>query len=100
MTIIEPNKNKLYSAEFLYLGLLLLLLAILSIRFYNSNVNLKFQISQQEREIQQLESTNADFRNQLYQILDPKNLSALIQNQNLISERNPEYLENRPLANL
>lgn len=99
MTIIEPNKNNYYAAEFLYLGVLLLLLAVLNIYFYNLNVNLKFQIGLQEKAVRELEVANADLRNELYAALDSKNLSELAKSQNLISEKNPDYLENKTLAN-
>ena len=75
------------------------MLAIFSIRFYNLNVSLKYQISLQEKSFQQFEVANADLRNKLYQILDSKNLSLLIQKQNLISDKNPDYLEYKQLAN-
>ena len=99
MTIIEPYKNKYYANEFLYIAFLILVLAIFNIRFYNFNVNLKYKISLQEKSVQKLEVANADFRNQLYQILDSRNLSSIIEKQNLVSDKNPDYLEHKPLAN-
>jgi hypothetical protein len=45
-----------------------------------------------------LEVANADFRNQLYQILDSRNLAEFAAKQNLISEKNPAYLEHKSLA--
>lgn len=99
MTIIEPNKNKYYANEFLYFGALLLVLAVLNIYFYNLNVNLKFQIGLQEKNAQKLEVVNADLRNELYAALDSKNLTELAKNNNFISERNPDYFENKTLAN-
>lgn len=98
MTIIEPQKNKYYANEFLYIGILLLASAMFCIYLYNLNVNLKYQLSLQEKASQQLEVMNADLRNKLYGILDFNNLSALIQKENLISDKNPDYLENKPLA--
>jgi hypothetical protein len=98
MTIIEPQKNKYYANEFLYIGLLLLVAAMMSIYLYNINVNLKYQLGLQERAIQQLEVMNADLRNKLYSVLDFNNLSALIQKENLVSDKNPDYLENKSLA--
>ncbi len=99
MTIIEPQKNKYYANEFIYIGLLLLASAMLCIYLYNLNVNLKYQLSLQERAFQELEVLNADLRNKLYGVLDFNNLSALIQKANLVSDKNPDYLENKPLAN-
>lgn len=99
MTIIEPHKNYSHSNnEFLYLGIPLFLSAILSIYLYNINVNLKFRLNLTEKTFQQLEVANADFRNQLYQILDSRNLAEFAAKQNLISEKNPAYLEHKSLA--
>jgi|SRR3989338_3166649 len=99
MTIIEPAKNN-YIREFLYIGLLILVSAAFSIYFYNLNVNLKYQISLQEKSLQQLEAGNADLKNQLYQIFDSKNLAVIAKKQNLISDKNPDYFEHKSLANL
>ena len=99
MTIIEPNKNKYYANEILYLALFIIAGAVLSIYFYNLNVNLKYRISLQEKSLQKLEVLNADLRNQIYQVLDSKNLADFAKKQNLISDKNPDYLENKPLVN-
>lgn len=99
MTIIEPAKNR-YASEFLYIGLLILISAIFSIYFYNLNVNLKYQISFQEKSLQELEAANADLKNQLYHILDSANLTVIVRKYNLIPDKNPDYFENKILANL
>lgn len=98
MTIIEPNKNQYYSSEFIYLGLMLLVLAVSSIYIYNLNVNLKYNIGLQEKAIQQLGIANADLRNKLYQNLNVDNLSGIVGKQNLISDKNPDYIESHSLA--
>ena len=100
MTIIEPNKNKYYTDEILYLMLFIITGAVLSIYFYNLNVNLRYNISLQEKSLQKLEVLNADLRNRLYQILDSKNLADFVQKQNLVSDKNPDYMshENKPLV--
>ena len=99
MTIIEPNKNNHYSGEFLFFGLALLILVALSINFYNLNVNLKYNIGLLEKAIQQLETANADLRDKLYQTLDGKNLAIIIEKQNLVSDKNPDYMTHQLLAN-
>lgn len=99
MTIIEPNKNSLFQGAFAYLTGALLFLVVFSIYFYNLNVNLKFQVSMQEKAIQEMEASNADMRNEMYRILDIRNLTALIQKQNLVQDKNPDYLEYSLLAN-
>ncbi|MBI4992154.1 MAG: hypothetical protein HZB99_02960 [Candidatus Harrisonbacteria bacterium] len=100
MTIIEPTKNRYYTNEFLYIAVLILMLAIFNIRFYNSNVSLKYKISLQEKVVQKLEVTNADLRNQLYQILDSRNLSSIVDKQNLVSDKNPDYMTHNMLSSL
>ena len=99
MTIIEPNKNNIFQGIFSYFIGSLLFFVVLSIYFYNLNVGLKFSVSTQEKAIQQLETSNADLRNEMYRILDVRNLTALIQKQNLIQDKNPDYLEYTMLAN-
>ena len=56
-------------------------------------------VSLQEKAIQDLEASNADLRNEMYRILDVRNLTALIQKQNLIQDKNPDYLEYAMLVN-
>lgn len=75
----------------LYLGALIFFAAVSSIYFYNLNVTLKYQISAQEKALQELEAETAEYRNSLYQILDSRNLSNFIKKQNLISDKNPDY---------
>jgi|SRR3989344_950132 len=99
MTIIEPNKNKYYSSEFLYLGLALLFLAVSGIYIYNLNVSLKYQVGLREKAIQQLETANADLRNKIYQNLNVDSLTGIVGKQNLVSDKNPDYMESHSLAN-
>lgn len=98
MTIIEPFKNKFRINEFLYIGFLLLIFAILSIYLYNLNVNLKHAVSLREKTVQNLEAANAELRNQFYQITDIRNLNAFAQSHNLIPDKNPDYLEYKGLS--
>lgn len=99
MTIIEPSKNHILGSSLAYFIGLLILCVIAGIYFYNLNVNLKYEVSMNSKAIQQLESTNADLRNQMYKMLDAKNLTAIIQKQNLIQDKNPDYFERAIFAN-
>lgn len=99
MTIIEPSKNHILSNSVLYFVGLLILCVIAGIYFYNLNVNLKYEVSMNGKAIQQLESANADLRNEMYKMLDAKNLTAIIRKQNLIQDKNPDYLEHAIFAN-
>ena len=99
MTIIEPHKNKFSISYFPLVGFFLLAVAILSIYFYNSNINLKYKIRAQEKLSQQLEALNGDLKNQIYQIMEFNNVAEFALRQNLISDKNPDYLEYKSLAN-
>ncbi|OGY67956.1 MAG: hypothetical protein A3B16_02845 [Candidatus Zambryskibacteria bacterium RIFCSPLOWO2_01_FULL_45_43] len=98
MTIIEPYKKGHFYAYFFYIGAILFVGAIASISLYNANVRLKYDISVQEKALQQLETANADFQNQLHQLLDAGNLNSIVARQSLVSEKNPQYLEVKSLA--
>lgn len=99
MTIIEPNKNYFLQSSLLYFAAAMLALMVAGIYLYNLNVTLKYGVSMQEKAIRQLETANADMRNEMYRILDVRNLSAVIKDRNLIQDKNPDYLEYALLAN-
>ncbi|MDE2001297.1 MAG: hypothetical protein KGI60_01870 [Patescibacteria group bacterium] len=98
MTIIEPRKNHFLQSSLAALVGVLFLLVVASIYFYNLNVSLKYSINEQQKTIQQLQASNADLRNTMYQELDVRNLTAAVQKQNLIQDRNPDYVEYAMLA--
>lgn len=99
MTIIEPNKNYFLQSSLMYFAGAMLALMIAGIYFYNLNVTLKYGVSMQEKELRALETANADLRNEMYRILDVRNLTAVIKDRNLIQDKNPDYLEYAMLAN-
>ncbi|NCN52833.1 hypothetical protein GW950_00010 [Candidatus Wolfebacteria bacterium] len=98
MTIIEPNKQREQSYQFVYIAALLFTFAVSYIYLYNLNVSLKYQISVKEKEVQRFESSNADLRNELYSMLDIRNLDEVIKKHNLVQDKNPSYVEHRGLA--
>ena len=98
MTIIEPNKNHFFQASLLYFAAFLLAVSIAGIYFYNLNVSLKYGVSMREQEISRLEAANADLRNRMYKALDVRALTAVIQQRNLIQDKNPDYLAYTMLA--
>ncbi len=94
MTIIQPNKNAYrLIASILWLILILVILAIGNIYFYNRNVGLKHVVNENRQEIQKQRVMNADYKNQFYQILDSQKIESLAKEKRLIPDKNPEYLE-------
>ncbi|MBU6141978.1 hypothetical protein KGO95_02570 [Patescibacteria group bacterium] len=98
MTIIESHKSSLLQGVLLYLAGAACLLMIAGISLYNMNVSLKYQVSVQEKQAQQLEATNADMQNKLYTMLDAQNLTAVAAKDNLVQDTNPNYLAYTMLA--
>ena len=70
-----------------------MIFALGNIFFYNKVVNLLYLISTEGEEVQNLQTSNAELKNQLYQITDPQKLQALAQERGLIKIKNPDYLE-------
>ncbi len=94
MTIIQPNNNAYkFITSILWLILILIILAIGNIYFYNRNVNLKHVVNNNLQEIQKQRVINADYKNQFYQVLDSKKIDSLTKEKQLIPDKNPEYLE-------
>ncbi len=98
MTIIESHKNSILQGVLLYLAGAACMLMIAGISLYNMNVSLKYRVSVQEKQAQQVEATNADMQNKLYTMLDVHNLTAAVAQQNLVQEANPGYLAYTMLA--
>ncbi|MDD5547351.1 MAG: hypothetical protein PHN74_00400 [Candidatus Pacebacteria bacterium] len=101
MTIIEPNKHKYNpSSGFILVAGFIVLSAFLSINFYNKNVNLRHLITSNTKNLQEMQVSNAEFKDKLYSVLAPENIKSLAQSLNLVQEKRPEYINSglEPLA--
>lgn len=70
------------------------------ILLYNQLVSLRHEITRQEKKFQQAETTNAELKNNFYNILDKNKLEPLIEQQSLILDKNPEYIKQQQVAKL
>ncbi len=94
MTIIEPNKNKIRVNLILVLLMGMVGLSILSgIYLYNQTVDLRHTIKNDEAMIQKTQEGIVEVRNQLYSVLDLKNLLRVSEAQGLVNDPKPGYLE-------
>lgn len=94
MTIFSPHQSKIKFNLKLVLGAaLLIIIAIASIHLQNSNMALRKAIGALESKIEEIRVANADYKNELYKLLDAKNLTPLIQRLGLVKEVHPRYLE-------
>ena len=99
MTIIQLNKNN-HNKNFLILILMMVsvVMAVWGIFIYNQLVSLRHEVKKQENNIQQAEVQNAELKNNLYSILNEKNIESLINQQSLILEKNPNYIKTAKLT--
>ncbi|MEK9168565.1 MAG: hypothetical protein AAB698_02080 [Patescibacteria group bacterium] len=99
MTIIQLNKNN-HKKNFLISILMMVsvVMAVWGIFIYNQLVSLRHEVKKQENNIQQAEVQNAELKNNLYSILNEKNIESLINQQSLILERNPNYIKTAKLT--
>jgi hypothetical protein len=93
MTIITPNKKGREGNVFLLVGIAFMVaMVILSVFFYNSNVELRYISEAMQEEISRLKGDNADMRDDLYSRLDFDNVSEVVNRLGLVKENSPEYL--------
>ena len=99
MTIIQPNKTS-YKSNFLILTLIFVSIsvAVWGVFLYNQLVNLRHEVKSQEIALGQAEVANAELKNNLYNIIDAKNLESSIKNQSLILDENPNYVKEKTLV--
>ncbi|MEK7162736.1 MAG: hypothetical protein AAB696_00380 [Patescibacteria group bacterium] len=99
MTIIQLNKNN-HKTNFLVsiLMMISIVVAVFGVFLYNQLVNIRHEVKRQENNLQQAEVQNAELKNNLYSILNEKNMKSLINQQSLILEKNPEYLTKKPIV--
>jgi len=92
MTIIKPSQYQTYIRFFILVFVVVLLGGIIYIFEYNALVDARFQLKTLKQDIVALQVANADFKNNLYTVIDPAHLESLAYDRSLVLERNPEYL--------
>lgn len=92
-TIIKPNQH-LLKINWLLLLMIggLLTIVVQGIFSYNQIVNLQHALNGQAKFFDQAKLVNIDFKNQLYQLVDPKNLINLANQLGLVKVNKPEFL--------
>lgn len=96
MTIIQPYKTNFDKFTILASILLVVLVvtASISILLYNGLVSLRHDISDGTANLNKIQVENAEWKNSLYKMLDPKNLAGLSSSRSLVLDKNPRYFEN------
>lgn len=101
MTIFSPNQQKfsVNIRQLLWMGALVSL-ALLGIQIYSQNVAMRHQINVLEERFQTMRVTNAEYKNQLYHVLDSRNMQKAAEQLSLVKENKIKYLESNPTVAL
>jgi len=75
------------------LTMAMVIMVAIGVSFYNQLINLRHEIASQETNLQKVEVTNAELKNNLYRLTDNENLQALATDKNLVLEKNPKYVK-------
>jgi len=94
MTIIRPYK-KLFLINILLIifSIILVLSAFTLVIFYNYTVNFEHKIEMQRSEIKKFETDISEMKKDLFNLLSFENLKKIAEQNGLVEEKNPEYLE-------
>ena len=65
----------------------------LALEAAKARLQLRHEIASQETNLQKVEVTNAELKNNLYRLTDNENLQALATDKNLVLEKNPKYVK-------
>lgn len=102
MTIIQPGNKNIAWLNSILTGLIILsvLTAFWLVVFYTRLVNINHGIAETERAIQEMQTGNAELKDQVFALLDRTRLESLAAERNLVKEKSPKYLETgeTPLA--
>lgn len=60
---------------------------------YNELVDVRHDVQKQTGDLQKAEVSNAELKNNLYNVIDANNLETLAKEQSLILENNPQYIK-------
>ena len=94
MTILQPYQStRRFNIPLTGVLLLIAAFGVLSVYFYNQNVEHRHALNDGLKKLQAMEAVNADLKNQLYQTLDTARIEAVATERNLIKDKNPQYLE-------
>lgn len=93
MTIINPSKRGNNFIFIVFLFGIFLFSGIFYIYQYNRLVDMRHRIASLENSLIKAEVVNTDFKNKLYQIVDPLKLKEAAAGSGLVLDSRPDYLD-------
>lgn len=92
MTVIRPNKKNKTLRLAIRLGLVSIMFLIFNVYVYSGTVDIKHEISEVSKNIEQMRADNADLKNEFYSITDQENLDLLAKERGLIKDKSPKWV--------
>lgn len=92
MTVIRPNKKNRTARLAIRLGLVSILFLILNISVYSGTVDVKHEISEISKNVEQMRANNADLKNEFYSLTGQENLDRLAAERGLVKDKNPKWV--------
>lgn len=93
MTIIKPHTNRSFKLYFIGVFLFLFVMGGVYIAEYNAVANLRFQVRDMKESMVKLQGENADLKDKVFSMNDPKKLQELAQEKGLFMDRKPQYMK-------
>lgn len=90
---INRLKNKKLNSLIIFFGVFLLAISVGNVFVYNQTVNWQLLIKNKEKELRGIRFFNAELKNQIYKILDVKNITESLKARGLVKIKNPDYLK-------
>lgn len=92
MTFVKPHSKNRSQYILFFFALLILTSGIFLIFEYNELVGMRHNIRSMQKEIIHLESQNVDLKNDLYALVDPRELEKVALEMGFVLERRPGFL--------
>lgn len=98
MTIIQPNRTQAFPLNLIIGALIVLVMlsAVWLVSLYNTLVNIQHGISETKDEIKQIQTANAELKEELFALLDSRKFEEFAAEAALIKDRAPRYFQLDP----
>lgn len=94
MTILQPHKKITVLAKLLIILIIPLVLEVVYlVMLSNETVNLRYEISKINLEIQKVQNGNVEVKDKIFALFNNQSLADFSKTRVLVQEKNPEYLE-------
>lgn len=94
MTIVVSYKNqRKLNLTITFLAVFLVFAIALGLFWYNQIVNLTHELETKRVELQAVQASNAELKQQVYNLVSYENLEKVALARGMVKDKNPEYLD-------